>query len=84
MLLREEIFEKPKVSVFTLLYPSVILDKVTKNKRAERVLMRTRGKLQGIEEGSAISVDGHVNILIAQARSMSNLSRLFHGWQPYL
>lgn len=51
---------------------------------AERVLLRLEQKLQGIEDGVQLSVSGQVNLLIQEARDPKNLSRLFHGWQPYL
>ncbi|KDR18216.1 Serine-protein kinase ATM [Zootermopsis nevadensis] len=54
------------------------------NRMAERALVRLRQKLQGTEEGTATSVGGQVNRLLQQARDPGNLSRLFHGWQPYL
>ncbi|XP_069700137.1 serine-protein kinase ATM isoform X2 [Periplaneta americana] len=53
------------------------------NRMAERALVRLRQKLQGTEEGTAASVGGQVNRLLQQARDPGNLSRLFHGWQPY-
>jgi ataxia telangiectasia mutated family protein len=54
------------------------------NRMAERALVRLRQKLQGTEEGTATSVGGQVNRLLQQARDPGNLSRLYHGWQPYL
>lgn len=54
------------------------------NRMAERALVRLRQKLQGTEEGTASSVSGQVNRLLQQARDPGNLSRLYHGWQPYL
>lgn len=54
------------------------------NKLAERVLLRLQHKLQGLEDGVTLSVAGQVNHLIQTARDPHNLSRLFHGWQPYI
>ena len=54
------------------------------NKMAERVLMRVKNKLQGIEEGMQLSVAGQVSLLIQEAIDPKNLSRLFPGWQPYV
>jgi phosphatidylinositol kinase/protein kinase (PI-3 family) len=54
------------------------------NRMAERALVRLRQKLQGTEEGTSTSVSGQVNRLLQQARDPGNLSRLYHGWQPYL
>ena len=54
------------------------------NKMAERVLMRVLQKLNGMEDGYHLSVEGQVNLLIQQARDPSRLSCVFAGWQPYL
>ncbi|GIY53666.1 serine-protein kinase ATM [Caerostris darwini] len=54
------------------------------NTLAERALMRLQQKLQGLEEGVAMSIEGQVNLLIQQARDPNNLCRIFAGWQPYL
>ena len=54
------------------------------NQVAERVLLRLRQKLQGIENGVQLSISGQVNHLIQQARDPNNLGRLFPGWQAYL
>lgn len=54
------------------------------NRMAERALVRLRQKLQGTEEGTATSVSGQVNRLLQQARDPGNLSRLYHGWHPYV
>lgn len=54
------------------------------NKVAERVLMRLQEKLKGVEEGTNLSVDGQVNLLIQQAMDPKNLSRLFPGWKAWV
>ena len=54
------------------------------NKMAERVLLRVVQKLNGMEEGHFMSVQGQVNALIQQARDPNNLCRVFPGWQPYI
>jgi len=54
------------------------------NKVAERVLLRLRQKLSGLEEGVQLSTAGQVNHLIQDARDASNLCRLFPGWQAYI
>eukprot|EP00042_Codosiga_hollandica_P046067 m.478141 g.478141 ORF g.478141 m.478141 type:complete len:194 (+) comp57166_c0_seq2:1-582(+) len=59
-------------------------DSLGKNKEALRVLYKTRQKLQGIVDGSLLSVAGHVNHLIQEATNEDNLARLFPGWQPYV
>lgn len=54
------------------------------NKVAERVLLRLRQKLQGVEDGVQLSLSGQVNYLIQEARNPKNLARIFPGWQPYV
>ncbi|KAG1660148.1 Serine-protein kinase ATM [Nymphon striatum] len=54
------------------------------NKVAERVLLRLKEKLQGVEKGTAMSVSGQVNHLIQEAIDPNNLSRIYHGWRPFL
>lgn len=50
---------------------------------AERALCRVREKLLGTEGGPVTSIEGQVNHLIHEARDLSNLSRLFQGWQAW-
>lgn len=54
------------------------------NKMAERVLIRLQEKLEGIEDGVPLSINGQVNHLIQEATDPSNLCALFPGWQPWL
>ena len=54
------------------------------NKMAERVLLRLQEKLEGVEDGVQLSISGQVNHLIQEATNVSNLSGLFHGWQPWI
>ncbi|XP_074663108.1 serine-protein kinase ATM-like [Tubulanus polymorphus] len=54
------------------------------NKMSERVLLRLQQKLQGIEEGIQLSIEGQVNLLIQESMDVKNLCRLFPGWQAYL
>ena len=56
----------------------------SKNKMAERVLVRLKQKLDGYESGSFLSSQGQVNFLIQSARDAKNLCRLFPGWQPWV
>eukprot|EP00795_Rhopilema_esculentum_P013768 gene13768-4694_t len=56
----------------------------SKNKMAQRVLIRLRQKLDGNEGGCFLSTEGQVNFLIQSARDTKNLCRLFPGWQPWL
>ncbi|XP_068241654.1 serine-protein kinase ATM isoform X2 [Palaemon carinicauda] len=51
---------------------------------ADRVVLRVQQKLAGFEDGFSRNVSEQVTVLIQQATSESNLSRLFPGWQPYL
>lgn len=59
-------------------------DENSVNKMAERVLVRLRQKIDGVEDGTVLSVKGQVNHLIREATDERNLSRLYHGWQPWL
>lgn len=59
-------------------------DDDSKNKMAERVLIRLKQKLSGHEAGGFLGIEGQVNYLIQEARSSANLCRLFPGWQPWL
>lgn len=54
------------------------------NKLAERALLRVTQKLNGVEEGSHLSVQGQVTSLIQQATDPQNLALVYFGWQPYL
>lgn len=56
----------------------------TVNQLAERVLLRLKQKLDGVEQNVHLSVSGHVNLLIQQATDPHNLCKLFPGWQPYM
>ena len=60
------------------------LDDSSVNKMAERVLVRLKQKLDGIEDGTLLSIKGQVNHLIREARDPKNLCRLFPGWQPWI
>lgn len=56
------------------------------NTSAERALENAKEKLNG-ENGDSSgysTIESQVDRLIQQATCDSNLSRLFHGWQPYL
>ncbi|GJQ73706.1 hypothetical protein Trydic_g14041 [Trypoxylus dichotomus] len=57
---------------------------VSLNVSAARALLRVKQKLRGTEEGGASSIEGQVEQLLQQARDISNLSRLYVGWQPFL
>ncbi len=73
--------------LYTLFMTSLMCfcsDSQSFNKVAERVLLRLQEKLKGVEEGTVLSVDGQVNLLIQQAMDPKNLSRLFPGWQAWV
>lgn len=55
------------------------------NEAARRALAKIGSKLRGYEENTpeSLSVEGQVQLLIAEARSMENLSRLYFGWSPW-
>eukprot|EP01125_Pyxidicula_operculata_P014600 TRINITY_DN4881_c0_g1_i1.p1 TRINITY_DN4881_c0_g1~~TRINITY_DN4881_c0_g1_i1.p1 ORF type:complete len:1571 (-),score=264.66 TRINITY_DN4881_c0_g1_i1:211-4749(-) len=54
------------------------------NADVERTLIRLRQKLQGIENGQTLSVNGIVQQLISEATSPNNLCRMFPGWAPWV
>ena len=58
--------------------------RIPSNKMAERVLLRLQEKLEGIEDGTLLSVTGQVNHLIQEAMNPYNLCQLFPGWQPWI
>lgn len=51
---------------------------------ADRVVLRVQQKLAGVEDGYARTVQEQVTVLLQQAMDISNLSRLFAGWQAYV
>ena len=53
-------------------------------KLAQRVLMRLEQKLDGVEDGVALSVSGQVAHLIQEATSEFNLCRIYPGWQQWV
>lgn len=55
-----------------------------RNPQAMRVLQRLRQKLHGVENGVALSVEGQTAYLVEEARSVSNLAKIFNGWQAWL
>ncbi|EPZ30917.1 Phosphatidylinositol 3-/4-kinase, catalytic domain-containing protein [Rozella allomycis CSF55] len=54
------------------------------NHEANQVIHRVAEKLMGVEQGSLLSVEGHVNYLIQIATDKDRLSRMYHGWQAWL
>lgn len=54
------------------------------NNQAQRVLGSLKRKLEGIEEGVVLGVEGQINHLIRKAQDPANLSRIFVGWQAWI
>ena len=56
------------------------------NDAASRALTKIGNKLRGFEENTPeqLSIEGQVQLLINEARSEDNLSRLYFGWAPWL
>jgi len=54
------------------------------NKEAERALLRLKAKLLGYEYGEALSVEGQVKQLIAEAQDPNRLCAMFHGWAAWV
>ena len=50
------------------------------NKDAERALLRLKQKLQGIEYGETLSVEGQVHTLIHEARDPERLCKMYPGY----
>ena len=53
---------------------------------AERTLLRIKNKLLGFEDPTSgvLDVGGQIELVMAESRSVDNLSRLFPGWNPWL
>eukprot|EP00698_Gefionella_okellyi_P012561 TRINITY_DN3394_c0_g3_i2.p1 TRINITY_DN3394_c0_g3~~TRINITY_DN3394_c0_g3_i2.p1 ORF type:complete len:2032 (-),score=553.90 TRINITY_DN3394_c0_g3_i2:810-6557(-) len=54
------------------------------NRDAQQTLLMLKKKLQGNEGGEVLSVEGHVNKLIAEAQSLDNMSKMFAGWGAWI
>ena len=53
------------------------------NKMANRALLVLSAKLEGREEGAALSVEGQVTALIQRATDPANLCAVFDGWAAW-
>lgn len=59
------------------------------NRRALQALAGVQGRLQGVLAGAQqlrcrpMTVDAHVDFLLAEAQALENLARMFIGWLPY-
>jgi hypothetical protein len=53
---------------------------------ADRTLLRIKNKLLGFENPTSggLGVEGQVELIISEARSIDNLCRLFPGWAPWI
>ena len=53
---------------------------------AERTINRIKNKLQGIEDPASdpFSVDGQLEFIVNEAQDISNLSKIYFGWAPWL
>jgi len=53
--------------------------------RSQKAISRMRQKLVGFEAGDRqMTCEQQVSKLIAEARDVDNLSRIYHGWMPFL
>lgn len=53
-------------------------------KEAQRVLTGVKNKLNGVDSGARLGIEGQVNFLIREATSEVNLSQLYPGWSPWV
>ena len=53
---------------------------------AERTLVRIKNKLLGFDNPTSggLGVEGQVELVITEAKSVDNLSKLYFGWNPWL
>ena len=56
----------------------------TSNADAERAILKVKEKLEGLENGERMSVQGQVQQLLREAQDPDNLSLLYCGWGPWL
>lgn len=54
------------------------------SEEALHAILRLQQKLKGQEDGVTLDVPGQVNLLIRTAMDENLLSRMFHGWLPYM
>lgn len=54
------------------------------NAPAARALLRLKAKIQGVEYGQALSVEGQVNQLINEAQDPERLCKMYKGWAPWV
>ncbi len=56
---------------------------VSGNRDAHHAMLRIRQKLQGVENGEVLGVEGHVAMLINEARDPNLLAKLYVGWAAW-
>lgn len=60
------------------------------NQHAAKAMATVQGRLQGVLAGARskrcrpMTVDAHVDFLLAEAQEAANLSRMFIGWLPFM
>jgi hypothetical protein len=61
-------------------------DSASRRAKAELTLQQVKNKLQGFEEntGDCLSIQGSVQMLIQEATSFANLSKLYPGWAAWV
>ena len=53
------------------------------NRDAQHALLQIQNKLQGVVGGEVLAVEGHVAVLINEARDPSRLAKIFVGWSSW-
>jgi ataxia telangiectasia mutated family protein len=57
---------------------------MTGNRNAAQMVLKIKQKLQGVERGEPLAVEGQVKLLINEARDPSRLCSLFVGWSSWV
>ena len=66
---------------------SFAINYAKRNDQASHVIAKVQQKLQGYEDGTSgeqQEVEGQIQFLINQARSIDNLALMYPGWAPWL
>ena len=72
--------EHDSTTFLTVLFNNIVIFNII----IFNVSNRLQEKLEGIEDGTLLSIQGQVSHLILEATDPLNLSVLFHGWQPWI
>lgn len=78
--------EAPLMNILETLIHDPLLDWKT-NDKSQKHLPTVRRKIRGLMnefDGLPVSVHGQVDVLIQQATSVQNLSRMYIGWTPHI